>query len=220
VALFRACRPLGPSLQWSRTLFESNLHSDAATLIGSDGDVVLGLRLLDEAAAAGKLLSPAAHARIAAEQAQALAALKLGRESQEAMDRAKRAVEDIDGSDRAGLFSDWSATRLVVYEGTCQVLLGDAKAAVHTLQRALRASDDGNANVTLAAKVDLASALVEAGELEEGCRVLGDTYEQLVTTGNHRGIERAKRARKRFAEHVTQGPVRALDERIRSVDRQ
>ena len=38
-----------PALGAMARLFESNLRSDAATLIGTDGDIVLGLRMLSEA---------------------------------------------------------------------------------------------------------------------------------------------------------------------------
>src|SRR5262249_51519530 len=54
-----------PVLGATARIFESNLHSEAATLIGTEGDIVLGLRMLDEAAAVGRALPPAARARIA-----------------------------------------------------------------------------------------------------------------------------------------------------------
>jgi transcriptional regulator with XRE-family HTH domain len=206
-----------PTLGATARIFESNLHSDAATLIGSDGDVVLGLRMLDEAAATGSFLSPAARARIAAEQAQAYAVLRLERECQDALDRAQKAAAEIDDTDRTGLFSDWSPARLLVYEGTCWLFLGEARRAVATLSQALRASDDGNANVLLAARVDLASAYVESGELAEGCRVLGDTYARLADMGSRRGIERANRARERLALWEHEPQVRELDERVSSL---
>src|SRR5262249_1570846 len=64
-----------PTLGAVARMFESNLRSDAATLIGCDGDIVEGLRLLVEASAVEHLLSPAARALLAAEQAQAYAIL-------------------------------------------------------------------------------------------------------------------------------------------------
>jgi tetratricopeptide (TPR) repeat protein len=199
-------------------IFESNLHSEAATLIGADGDVVLGLRILEEAAAVSHVLTPAARARIAAEQAQAYAVLKLRRECQEALGRARRAVEDIDDNDRTGLFSDWSPSRLLVYEGTCWLFLRETEKAVGALNQALRESesDHSNVNVLLAARVDLASAYAESGELEEGCKILAETYFRLTDTGNRRGIERARCARKRLGPWENEREVRELDERISS----
>jgi|GEM_PF-7035217 len=95
-----------PVLGGIARIFESNLRSDAATLIGSDGDIVDGLRLLGEAAAVADVLPPSAQARVAAEQAQAFAVLELARECQEALTRAHRAVDQIAEPDQTGLFSD------------------------------------------------------------------------------------------------------------------
>jgi hypothetical protein len=76
------------------------------------------------------VLGPAARARLAAEQAQILAVLNLREECDDALGRAKAAAEEITESDRSGLFSDWSASRLQVYEGTCHLLLGEPRKAV------------------------------------------------------------------------------------------
>jgi hypothetical protein len=205
-----------PILGATARIFESNLHSEAATLIGADGDILLGLRMLDEAATVDHLLSPAARARIAAEQAQGYAVLKLRRECQEALDRARIAVDEIDDTDRTGLFSDWSPSRLLVYEGTCQLLLGQGEGAVTTLNQAVRLleKDQGSINVLLAARVDLAGAHAEHGELSEGCKLLGETYVQLLDMGNRRGIERARRARERLVPWEHERVVRELDARI------
>jgi len=207
-----------PVLGATARIFESNLHSEAATLIGAEGDVLLGLRLLEEAAAVDRLLSPAARARIAAEQAQAYAVLKLRRECLEALDRARTAVDEIDDTDRTGLFSDWSPSRLLVYEGTCWLFLGDGERAIGVLDEAVRHSeaDRGNVNVLLAARVDLASAFAQSGDLEGGCKLLGETYVRLLSMGNRRGIERAKRARERLAPWERERAVHELDERISS----
>ncbi|MFD4401230.1 helix-turn-helix transcriptional regulator [Nocardia sp. NPDC058499] len=195
-------------------IFESNLRSDAATLIGSDGDVVIGLRILRQAAMVSDQLPPAARARIGAEQAQAYAVLELERECAEALSRAYRAVEHLDEVDRAGLFSDWDAERLPVYEGTCWLFLGKPRKAISVLDRALKGIGHGHRNVALAAQVDLASAYNLSGELEEGCRILGETYTSLVAMGNHRGIQRAQRAIERTAPWHNEQPVRELREQI------
>jgi hypothetical protein len=73
-------------------IFESNLHSGASTLIQAGGDIMTGLRLLDEAAAAAGHLTAAAQARIAAEQAQGYAALGLRNETDDALGRARQAT--------------------------------------------------------------------------------------------------------------------------------
>ncbi|WP_067790858.1 hypothetical protein [Nocardia amikacinitolerans] len=198
-------------------IFESNLRSDAATLIGSDGDVVIGLRILKEAADLADHLPPAARARIGAEQAQAYAVLELRDECEEALSRSQRAAEDIDENDRAGLFSDWNTTRIQVYVGTCQLLLGQPKRAIAALNEALNTPEVDSPNVALAARVDLASAYCLSGELEEGCRVLGETYDALATMGNHRGIERAQRAIERMDPWRNERPVLALRERVDSI---
>lgn len=199
-------------------IFESNLRSDAATLISSDGDVVIGLRILNEAAGLSAFLPPAARARIGAEQAQAYAVLDLRNECEEALTRAQLAAEDIDENDRSGLFSDWNTTRVQVYVGTCQLLLGDSKRAIAALNNALSSPEMDSPNVALAARVDLASVYSVSGELEEGCTVLGHIYEALTTMGNQRGIERAQRAIERIAPWQNERPVLALMERVRSIN--
>ncbi|MEV0354807.1 hypothetical protein AB0H71_01960 [Nocardia sp. NPDC050697] len=198
-------------------IFESNLRSDAATLIGSDGDVVIGLRILKEAAADADLLPPAAQARIAAEQAQAYAVLDLRVECEDALYRAQRAAEDIGGTDRAGLFSDWNATRIQVYVGTCQLLLGQPKRAIQALTEALNATAGDSPNVDLAARVDLAGAYALSGELEEGCRILGDTYAALTAMGNHRGIDRAQHAIQRLSPWQDERPVLEMRARVAGI---
>ncbi|RKN50440.1 helix-turn-helix domain-containing protein [Micromonospora endolithica] len=197
-------------------IFESNLHSEAATLIDADGDIMIGLRLLDEAARASTELSPAARARVAAEQAQAYAALRLPREATAALARAKAAVNDVSPADCVGLYSDWSGARLHVYAGTCHLLLGQPHQAVTVLESAVQMleHDHANVNVALAAAVDLASAYAEAGELEQSCTLLGNTYDQLKAGGNHRGIARAQRARQRLARWRDEPVVLELEEQM------
>ncbi|MGO4616823.1 helix-turn-helix domain-containing protein [Nocardia sp. 2YAB30] len=204
-----------PALGGVARIFESNLRSDAATLIGSDGDD--GLQLLGEAAAVADVLPPAAQARIAAEQAQAFAVLELARECREALARARRAVDEIAEPDQTGLFSDWNPTRIMVYEGTCWLFLNEPQKAITALNQAISTTAADNRNVALAARVDLASAHVLSGELEEGCRMLGDAYKNLVAMGNSRGIERAQRALGRLEPWRTETPVRELRERIETL---
>ncbi|SCL25832.1 Helix-turn-helix domain-containing protein [Micromonospora nigra] len=197
-------------------IFESNLHSEAATLIEADGDIMMGLRLLDEAARASTDLSPAARARVAAEQAQAYAALRLPREATAALRRAEEAVNDLSPIDCVGLYSDWNSARLHVYAGTCHLLLGQPHQAVTVLESAVQMleHDHANVNVALAAAVDLASAYAEAGELEQSCTLLGNTYDQLKAGGNHRGIARAQRARQRLARWRDEPVVLELEEQM------
>ena len=177
-------------------IFESNLHSGASTLIHADGDIITGLRLLDEAATAADHLSQAAQARIAAEQAQAYAALRMHDETEAALDRARQAAAGITATDRTGLFSDWNPARLHVYEGTCRLLLQEPAAAVTYLEQAATVlnNDSNNTNVALAARVDLASAYALTDHLDAACTTLAETYEQLRQIGNLRGISRARRA--------------------------
>ncbi|MBM0274816.1 helix-turn-helix domain-containing protein [Micromonospora tarensis] len=197
-------------------IFESNLHSEAATLIEADGDVMIGLRLLDEADQAATDLNPAARARIAAEQAQAYAALRLPREATAALQRAEAAVNELSPADCVGLYSDWSSARLHVYAGTCHLLLGQPDQAVEVLESAVQAleHDPANVNVALAAAVDLASAYAETGELERSCALLGDTYNRLKAGGNHRGIARAQRARQRLVRWRDEPVVLELEEQM------
>ncbi|GGN93661.1 hypothetical protein GCM10010112_82150 [Actinoplanes lobatus] len=197
-------------------IFESNLHSGAATLIQADGDIVTGLRLLDEAAAAGSHLTAAARTRIAAEQAQAYAVLNLPKEVEAALDRARESASEITAADRTGLFSDWSAARLQVYEGTCHLLLDEPETAITYLERAAAAlaDDQNNINVALAARVDLASAYGLTDQLDAACTTLGSAYEQLQRIGNLRGISRAQRAREGLHRWNNEPLIRELDQRM------
>jgi hypothetical protein len=100
--------------------------------------------------------------------------------------------------------------------------LGVPKKAVATLNQALRAADadSENVNVLLAARVDLAIAYAESGELQEGCRLLAETYGRLIDMGNHRGIQRARRARERLNAWKDEPAVRELDEQLTGRDLQ
>ena len=214
-------RKLGDDLQNSAMtatahIFESNLRSEAASLIGNAGDLVQGLRMLQQAQARSAALRPAARARLAAEQAQVFAVLQLRQECEDALSRAQTAAEDITKHDQTGLFSDWNHSRLQVYEGTCRLFLNQPKESVTVLEGAVEtfAADGSNANVSLAAQVDLASAYAEAGDLDKSCAMLGDTYGQLLKTGNRRGIDRAHQARERLGRWNCEQAVRELDERM------
>ncbi|WP_240670717.1 XRE family transcriptional regulator [Actinoplanes solisilvae] len=197
-------------------IFESNLHSGASTLIQADGDIMTGLRLLDEAAAAADHLTAAAQARIAAEQAQAYAALGLRNETDDALVRARQAASAITAQDRTGLFSDWNPTRVDVYEGTCLLLLKEPARAVTHLEQAATAlkNDPSNTNVALAARVDLGSAYALTGHLDVACTTLGETYERLRQIGNLRGISRAQRAREGLNRWNSEPIVQELDRRM------
>ncbi|GAA3346522.1 hypothetical protein GCM10020358_57820 [Amorphoplanes nipponensis] len=197
-------------------IFESNLHSGASTLIQADGDIMTGLRLLDEAATAADHLTAAAQARIAAEQAQAYAALGLRNETDDALVRARQAASGITAQDRTGLFSDWNPTRVDVYEGTCHLLLKEPTRAVTHLEQAAAAlkNDQSNTNVALAARVDLASAYALTGHLDAACVTLGETYERLRQIGNLRGISRARRAREGLNRWNSEPIVQELDRRM------
>jgi hypothetical protein len=177
---------------------------------------MIGLRLLEEAAAASEHLSPAARARIAAEQAQAYAALKMPDQTKWALGRAAEAVSEMTDEDCIGLYSDWSPSRLLVYKGTCHNLLGRSHKAIGELETAVNdlASDRANTNVLLAAKVDLAGAYAESGQLEKSCDMLADTYGKLKAVGNLRGVRRAKRARARLSRWDSEPTVLELDEKM------
>ncbi|MFI1996849.1 XRE family transcriptional regulator [Actinoplanes sp. NPDC020271] len=138
-----------PHLGATARIFESNLHSEASTLIEANGDVMVGLRLLDEAAGASDLLTAPARARIAAEQAQTFAALNLRREADLALERAYEAAAEIKPEDRIGLYSDWSVNRVRVYEGTCQLLLKSPTKAIVVLESAVKNLADDQQHTNL-----------------------------------------------------------------------
>jgi hypothetical protein len=142
--------------------------------------------------------------------------MQLPRETNEALKRAEQAVDELSPADCVGLYSDWSSARLSVYAGTCHLLLGRPQAAVSELESTVDTleNDHANANVYLAAVVDLASAYAEYGELERACALLGSTYSRLKAGGNHRGIARAHRARERLARWQTTAVVRELEDRM------
>lgn len=205
-----------PELGAVARIFESNLKSDAAGLIGNGGGIVEGLELLSEASAFERTLRPPARARLAAEQAQLYATLRMKSECQSALARAYSAAEQINTADQDGLFSDWDSSRLRVYEGTCWLLMGHSTKAQSTLHAAIEATTAKNVSVSLAAQVDLASAHIAGSDLDEGCRVLGDAFTSMSAMGNQRGIARARRARARLYRWAAEPSVRELDERITS----
>lgn len=144
---------------------------------------------------------------------------QLKAQSQHVLGRALEALNEIGDDDRTGLFSDWSPSRLLVYEGTCSMLLGDSKRAIDHLTQFPRESetDDGNLSVRLAATVDTASAYANSGDLDAAYRTLADVYARLVEVGDHRGTGRALNAVKRLQPWRKRPEVRQLDEQIRAI---
>lgn len=201
-------------------IFESTLRSGASTVVDAGGDVVAGLRLLDEAEAAGHRLAAPARARIAAEQAQAYAALGLRAETHAALDRAHGHLAGAAPGGATGLFGEWSPARLQVYEGTCHLLLREPAAAVRhlTQARAALAADPTCLQVALAAGVDLAAAHALHGDLDAACSLLGDVYDQVQRTGHRRGAARARLARRRLVRWADDPRVRTLDRRMAVAD--
>jgi transcriptional regulator with XRE-family HTH domain len=194
-------------------IFESAVHS-RITHAQSPEETRLALGLLEEAAAAGPALSPPMRARLAAQQAEEHAILRQAEACERALDRAREAAAQIAQDECVGLFSDWREARLPIYEGTCRLLLGEARRAASTLEEAYARIGGAKTGVSMITRIDLGSAYVQAGEVDEGARLIGEGFEGARQMGRQGIMRRARRARQRLEQWKDEPAVRALDERL------
>jgi tetratricopeptide (TPR) repeat protein len=182
------------------------------------GDPAAALRLLQQAQdrAAGHV-SPSRRAWLAAMEARAHAGLGDAGSSLAALGRAEAAIERArpDGGPLGTDFFD--LPRLAGFRGTCHLLLGQSQAARSALADVLALRSPADVKGRSLARLDLAQAQVQAGDLDAACAAVADA---LAIREEYRVDPIRRRAREvRAALDPWRGerPVRELDEQVRSL---
>jgi transcriptional regulator with XRE-family HTH domain len=92
-----------------------------------------------------------------------------------AFDRGRTALENSPPSQvRPGIFS-FVPEKQAFYEASAYILLNDAEQAIDATDRALKIYDPRETTEPALARFERASALVQSGELDEGCRFAAST---------------------------------------------
>jgi hypothetical protein len=180
-------------------------------------DTVTALRMLDEAALMEKELPPALRAWLASRQAEEYATLKNDLETHRALERARTAVGHSVTSDLNGFLSVWTEARVAGYEGTCLLLLDDARGAASILEQAMASTSPSRVTARAGIQADLGGAYVQQGELAEGARLIGDAFESSAKMGFALGMHRAFLMRARMGKATNEPAVRELDMRLNAV---
>jgi hypothetical protein len=182
------------------------------------GDPAAALRLLQQAQdrAAGHV-SPSRHAWLAAMEARAHAGLGDAHSSLAALGRAEAAIEraEPDGGPFGTDFFD--LPRLAGFRGTCHLLLRQPQAAQAALADVLALRSPADVKGRSLARLDLAEAYAQGGDLEAACAAVADA---LTIRDEHRVDPIRRRARAvRVALDPWRGeqPVKELDEQVRSL---
>jgi tetratricopeptide (TPR) repeat protein len=182
------------------------------------GDPVAALRLLQEAQdrAAGHV-SPSRHAWLAALEARAHAALGDARSSLAALGRAEAAIEPGEGSGGPFGTDFFDLPRLAGFRGTCHLLLGQPHAAQAALADVLRLRSPADVKGRSLARLDLAEAYSQAGDLYAACAAVADA---LAIRDEYRVDpirRRAREVRTALDRWQDERPVKELDEQVCSL---
>ncbi|MGH3898224.1 MAG: hypothetical protein ACRDTA_08200 [Pseudonocardiaceae bacterium] len=135
-----------------------------------------------------------------------------------ALDAAHTAVGRIGDEAPGSLYSYAEATH-IMHRGLCHLKLRDAPRAADYAQQSLRTLDPSKTRNVAMTKVDLSSAYVQSGEIDEAARLLGDAGEIAARNSSARliGVVTQAHADLRPWAHTT--AVRALDDRLASRSR-
>jgi hypothetical protein len=182
------------------------------------GDPAAALRLLQEAQdrAAGHV-TPSRNAWLAAMEARAHAGLGDARSSLAALGRAEAAIEraEPDGGPFGTDFFD--LPRLAGFRGTCHLLLRQPQAAQAALADVLALRSPADVKGRSLARLDLAEAYAQGGDLEAACAAVADA---LAIRDEYRVDpirRRAHEVRVALDPWRDEQPVKELDEQVRSL---
>jgi transcriptional regulator with XRE-family HTH domain len=184
--------------------------------IGDGGTSTLAVALLDHAeTVAGPASSPYQRAWTLAHRSEEYAALKNDTASQRDQEAAARAVATAQNKGE-GFFVNWSERRLEGYRGCCAVELGDWTTAVDILERTAARTSPAMLSQRSAVLIDLATAYVGQGEIDQGCELLMTTLEIASQTGLAEIVRRIG-VRRRDLGTADTPAVRRFDEQLRSI---
>lgn len=217
---------LGRALQAAR-------HADAreleAFILGGmtfyaayGGNQAEALQLVDRgrqlASTAG---TPATRGWLAAVDAEMQARAGNANSAQQALDDAAtglQAVHDHSPPTWIGI-GTFNTAKLASYSGLCSILLGQPGRAVEELTRALGALDPALRKHRCTAMADLATALIQLKEIDEGCRQASASLQLAIELRHAANADRIRKLRPRLAPWSGHPAVRHLDEQLRLIAR-
>jgi transcriptional regulator with XRE-family HTH domain len=165
--------------------------------------------------------TPATRGWLAAVDAEMQARTGNAASTQRALDEAAEALHAVhDQSPRTWIgIGTFNTAKLASYSGLCFVLLGQPRRAIGELTRSLGGLDPALRKHRCTAMADLATALVQLNEIDEGCRQASASLQLAIELRHAANADRIRKLRPRLAQWSGHPAVRRLDEQLRAVAR-
>jgi tetratricopeptide (TPR) repeat protein len=132
-----------------------------------------------------------------------------------ALDCAEAALDEAQPDETPRWVAHFDRSHLVRWQGQCLVLLVRPAAAQPVLQEAVRSVDLSFVRARAGMLVDLATSLLQQGEIEEGCRVATQALTLARDTRSARCEQRIVVFRSQVQLGADTAAVRQLDEQLR-----
>jgi transcriptional regulator with XRE-family HTH domain len=170
---------------------------------------------------AGTTGMPATRGWLAAVDAEMQARAGNANSAQRALDDAATALQDVhDHSPPTWIgIGTFNTAKLASYSGLCSMLLGRPHRAVEELTQALEALDPALRKHRCTAMADLATALIQLKEIDEGCRQASTSLQLAIELRHAANADRIRQLRPRLDPWSGHPAVRRLDEQLRAVAR-
>lgn len=130
-----------------------------------------------------------------------------------ALDAARVAVGRI-GEQPPGFLYSYDEATHIMHRGLCHLKLGDAHLATDCAQQSLTTLDKSKTRNVAMTIMDLSSASVQAGEIDEAARLLGDAGEIAASNSSTRLVGMVKQTRAALQPWQDSSAVRELDDRL------
>lgn len=165
--------------------------------------------------------TPATRGWLAAVDAEMEARAGNGLGARRALDDAATALQAVHGHSPPTWIGigTFNTAKLASYSGLCSILLGQPGHAVEELTRALEALDPALSKHRCTAMADLATALIQLKEIDEGCRQASASLQLAIELRHAANADRIRQLRPRLEPWNGHPAVRRLDEQLRAVAR-
>jgi hypothetical protein len=142
-------------------------------------------------------------------------------DARQALDDAATALQAVHGHSPPTWIGigTFNAAKLASYSGLCSTLLGQPGRAVEELTRALDALDPALRKHRCTAMADLATALIQLKEVNEGCRQASASLQLAIELRHAANADRIRQLRPRLDPWGRHPAVRRLDEQLQAVAR-
>jgi transcriptional regulator with XRE-family HTH domain len=165
--------------------------------------------------------TPATRGWLAAVDAEMLARAGNDLGARRALDDAATALQAVHGHSPPTWIGigTFNAAKLASYSGLCSILLGQPRRAVEELTRALDALDPALSKHRCTAMADLATALIQLKEVDEGCRQASASLQLAIELRHAANADRIRQLRPRLNPWSGHPAMRRLDEQLQAVAR-